>query len=83
MRRPLGLLTPMLRAYARSVVCELDVCTVLGRRIHRVTGILQSHDMGHSDESLRKGTNVVGKIERRKGIDSNMFDTVVGMEGAS
>ena len=69
--------------HARSVVCDLDVCTVLGRRIQGITRVLQAHDMGNNDESLPKDSGVVTKNERRKGIASDHLDAVVRMKATS
>ena len=68
--------------YARSVL-QHDVCSVIGRRIHCYSRVLQANIVGHSDESLRKAANVLRKVEGCRQIVSNLFDTVVRMKATS
>ena len=64
----------------RVLFCYLDVCTVLGRRIHSYSGVLQANNMGSSDEGPSGEANVRRKAKRRRMIVSNLFDGMVRVE---
>ena len=63
--------------HARSVVGDLDFRTVIGGSIHRITGVLQVHNMGHSDHTVTQKTQKTDKcwqrISEKKG---NCFELV-------
>ena len=68
--------------YARSVL-QHDVCSVIGRRIHCYSRVLQANNMGNNYECLREEANVRSKVERRRVIVSNLFDAMVRMKATS
>ena len=58
-----------------------DRCA-LATDIHGISRILQAQDMSNNNEGLGKEASVLSKVERRWGIDSNVFDTTVSMKAA-